>query len=169
MISLLESIMPVKFHSAIPWREKLERPQEPKIVAIPARMQPRLGKGRMVIPRPLDVDALVRRVPAGKLVTVQQIRDELARRSKVETACPLCTGIFLRIVAEAAEEERRAGKKSVAPYWRVLSSEGRLHPKFPGGAAAQKRRLAREGHKVRSGSGKKPPAVADFEHALVQF
>jgi len=169
MIPFRESLMPAKFRSTVSWREKLERPQEPKIVEIPARMQPRLGKGRMLIPRPLDVDALVRRVPAGKLATVQQIRDELARRSKVETTCPLCTGIFLRIVAEAAEEERRAGKKSVAPYWRVLSSEGRLHPKFPGGAAAQKRLLAREGHKVRNGPGKKQPAVVDFEQALVRF
>lgn len=84
-------------------------------------MQARFGKGRMVIPKPLDVDALIRRVPKGKLVTMLQLRQELARRSKVDVACPLCTGIFVRIAAEAAEEERRAGKKTVTPYWRVIS------------------------------------------------
>ena len=160
--------MPAKFTSRTRWRQKLERRQEAKIVEIPPRMQTRFGKGRMVIPRPLDVDALIRRVPEGKLVTVLQLREELARRSKVETACPLCTGIFVRIAAEAAEEDRRSGQKVVTPYWRVLSSEGRLNPKFPGGADSQKKLLAREGHKI-AGAGKKPPTVADFEQALVRF
>jgi len=131
--------MPPKFSSRIPWREKLERQQQPKIVDIPPRMQSRLGRGRMVIPRPLDVDALIRRVPNGKLVTVLQLRQELAKHSKVDVACPLCTGIFVRIAAEAADEERRAGKKVVTPFWRVIGGEGRLNPKFPGGASAQKR------------------------------
>jgi hypothetical protein len=161
--------MSAKFTSRISWRQKLERQQEPKIVDIPSRMRSRFGKGRMVIPRPLDVDALIRRVPEGKLVTVLQLREELARRSQVHVACPLCTGIFLRIAAEAAEEERRAGKKAVTPYWRVLSSDGRLQPKFPGGLNAQGRMLSREGHNVQKSVGKKPPLVANFEESLVRF
>lgn len=161
--------MPPKFSSRTPGREKLERHQEPKIVHIPPRMQSRMGKGRMVIPRPLDVDALMRRVPKGKLVTVFQLREELARRSKVDVACPLCTGIFVRIAAEAAEEDRRAGKKVVTPFWRVISGEGRLNPKFPGGESAQKRCLIAEGHKVLRATGKKPIAVANFQDALVKF
>jgi hypothetical protein len=161
--------MPPRFSSRIPWREKLERQQQPKIVAIPPRMQAHLGKGRMVIPRPLDVDALIRGVPKGKLVTVLQLRQELARRSAVDTACPLCTGIFVRIAAEAANEERLAGKKRITPFWRVITGEGRLNPKFPGGADAQRRMLSGEGHKIQKAAGKKPPAVADFERALVKF
>jgi hypothetical protein len=164
-----QKIMPFKFSKRVPWRAKLERQQETKIVDIPPRMQARLGKGRMVIPRPLDVDALIRDVPKGKLVTVLQLREELARRSKVDVACPLCTGIFVRIVAETANEERNTGKRVVTPFWRVISSEGRLNPRFPGGAAAQKRFLAAEGHKILKASGKKPPVVADFESALVRF
>jgi hypothetical protein len=169
MMALRKKIMAVKFTSRVPWRQKLERQQEPKIVDIPPRMQARFGKGRMVIPKPLDVDALIRRVPKGKLVTVLQLREELARRSKVDVACPLCTGIFVRIAAEAAEEERRAGKKIVTPYWRVLSSEGRLNPKLPGGLNSQRRMLSGEGHKIAKAAGKKPPAVAHFESALVNF
>ncbi|HKD82758.1 MAG TPA: hypothetical protein VKH81_23910 [Candidatus Angelobacter sp.] len=159
--------MTAKFTSRVPWRQKLERQQEPKIVDIPARMQARFGKGRMVIPKPLDVDALIRRVPKGKLVTVFQLREELARRSKVDVACPLCTGMFVRIAAEAAEEKRRAGKKTVTPYWRVLSSEGRLNPKFPGGVVAQKKALFTEGHKSVA-LGKKW-VVADFDRSLFKF
>jgi hypothetical protein len=161
--------MPSKFSSRIPWREKLTRQQEAKIVAIPPRMQARFGKGKMVIPKPLDVDALIRRVPRGKIATVLQLREEWARRSNVDVACPLCTGIFVRISAEAAEEERRAGKKSVTPYWRVISREGRLNPKFPGGVAGQRRKLASEGHKILRATGKKALAVANFQSALVRF
>src|SRR5690348_4738058 len=61
-----------KFSSRIPWRQKLERVQESKIVAVPPRMQPRFGTGSMLIPKPLDVDTLVRQVPKGKLVTITQ-------------------------------------------------------------------------------------------------
>ncbi|MBZ5533841.1 MAG: MGMT family protein [Acidobacteriia bacterium] len=161
--------MAAKFTSKVPWRQKLEREQEPKIIKIPARMAAKLGKGTMVIPKPLDVDGLIRRVPKGKLVTVLQLREELARKSKVDVACPLTTGIFVRIVAEAAAEEQRAGKKAVAPYWRVLSSEGRLNPKFPGGIPLQRRKLAEEGHSVSKIQGKKSPAVQDFEKRLVRF
>src|SRR5215510_12355575 len=139
-----EQTMASKFRSRIPWREKLERQQEPKIVQIPPLMQARFGKGTMVIPKPLDVDALIREVPEGKLVTVTVLRERLARQYKVDVACPLTTGIFIRIAAEAAEEERRAGKKTVTPYWRVLSHEGRLNPKFPGGEKSQRRMLSGE-------------------------
>ena len=160
--------MSSKFTSRTSWRQKLERHQEAKIVKIPPKMQ-HLGKGTMVIPRPLDVDELIRTVRQGKLVTVLQLREELAKRSHVDVACPLTTGIFIRIAAEAAEEERRAGEKTVTPYWRVLSSEGGLNPKFPGGVVAQKRRLSAEGHKISRPKGKKPPAVIDFERALTGF
>jgi 6-O-methylguanine DNA methyltransferase, DNA binding domain len=158
-----------KFTSKTSWRSKLERLQEPKIVDIPPRMQAQLGKGTMVIPRPLDVDHLIRKVRAGKLVTVLQLREELARRSKVDVACPLTTGIFIRIAAEAAEEDRRTGRSAITPFWRVISSEGSLNPKFPGGVAVQKRRLAGEGHKISKAQGKKPPAVIDYERFLFRF
>jgi hypothetical protein len=169
MIPLKVEFMSSKSGSRISRREKLTRQQEAKIVEIPPRMQARFGKGKMLIPKPLDVDALIRRVPKGKMATVFQLREALARRSNVDVACPLCTGIFVRISAEAAEEERRAGKRSVTPYWRVISSEGRLNPKFPGGIVQQRRMLSAEGHKVLRAIGKKAPAVADFQSALVRF
>ena len=156
-----------KFTSKVPWRQKLERLQEPKVVQVPPRMQARFGTGTMLIPRPLDVDGLMRKIPKGKLATVAQIREELARRCKADVTCPLTTGIFVRIAAEAAEEERGSGKKSITPYWRVLTSEGRLNAKFPGGVAAQKRRLMAEGHRLENAMGKKPPVVKDFEKKLL--
>src|SRR5258706_6058282 len=97
------------------WREKVERQQEPKIVTIPPKMQKRFGRGKMLIPRPLDVDALIRKVPRGKLITQGQIRATLARASGVDVACPITTGIFVRIAAEAAAEAARARKSRITP------------------------------------------------------
>ena len=111
-------------------------------------MQKRFGRGKMLIPRPLDVDALIRRVPRGKLVTQGQIRKTLARASGADVSCPITTGIFVRIAAEAAAEDMRAGKSRVTPYWRVIRDDGRLLEKLPGGPAAQADHLAAEGHAI---------------------
>ena len=64
-------------------REKLEKDQGlPKIVDIPPKMEKRFGKGKMLIPKPLDIDALIRKVKKGKLVTQSQIREKLANDFK---------------------------------------------------------------------------------------
>jgi hypothetical protein len=122
--------------------------------------------GKMLIPRPLDVDALIRKVEKGKLVTQAQIRERLARDFGVDVTCPITTGIFVRIAAEATEEDLRDGKKLVTPYWRVIKKGGNLNPKFPGGIEAQAARLKEEGHIILVSKGKKPPKVKDFEKHL---
>jgi len=150
----------------ITWREKLEKDQEPKVVDIPPKMQKRFGPGTMLIAKPLDVDALVRRVREGKLVTQSQIREKLAKDFDADTTCPMTTGIFLRIAAEAAEEDLHAGRESITPYWRVIKADGSLNAKFPGGVEAQAARLREEGHSIQPGIGKKPPRVENFEDSL---
>ncbi len=153
------------------WREKLEEQSKklPKIVSIPKKMEKRFGKGKMLIPKPLDVDALIRKVKKGKLVAQEQIREKLARDFKVNVTCPITTGIFLRIAAEAAEEDRELGKKEITPYWRVVKSDGSLNEKFPGGVEAQARSLKKEGHNILLGKGKKPPKVKDFKKYLIKL
>ncbi len=142
------------------WRAKLERDQERKLVDDPK------GRGKMLIPKPLDVDALMRQVERGKLVTVEQIRGRLAKDYGADITCPLCTGIFLRIAAETAEEDLTSGKTGITPYWRVIKTDGSLNEKFPGSIRAQAERLIEEGHTIEPGTGKKPPKVKDFERAL---
>lgn len=151
------------------WREKLDAEEGlPKIVPIPVTMQRAHGRGTMLIARPRDVDALVRTIRKGRLATVNQLRERLAAEHGADTTCPMTTGIFLRIVAEVAEEELAAGRRRVAPYWRVLRAGGALNPKFPGGIEAQARRLRAEGHTVRPGRGKAAPRVEDYERRLVR-
>ena len=106
--------MKSKFESRVSWREKLEKPQQPKVVKIPPKMS-RFGKGTMLIPTPMLVNALVRRIPKGKLVTVGEIRRKLAGDFAADVTCPLTTGIFVRIAAEAAEEDRANGRRRITP------------------------------------------------------
>jgi alkylated DNA nucleotide flippase Atl1 len=136
------------FTSRTPWREKLARSQEPKIVDIPPKMA-RFGEGTMLIPTPQLVDKLIRAVPRGKLVTVGELRRRLAADFEASVTCPLTTGIFVRIAAEAAEEERAGGARRITPYWRVIKDDGSLNPKFPGGVAQQSRYLRAEGFTTR--------------------
>lgn len=161
--------MAQRFSSRKSWKEKLHNQDHSKVVEIPARMVKRFGSGTMLIPKPLDVDALIRKAKKGKLLTVSEIRSKLARDNKVDTACPLTTGIFVRIVAEAAEEELRDGKKRVTPYWRVIRDDGSLNEKFPGGVNAQARRLKEEGHSILPGQGNRPPKLQDFEKSLTRL
>jgi len=159
-----------KFKSRKSWREKLENPPQglPKVVSGPATWEKRFGGRRVLVPTPLLVDSLIRKVKKGKLITVTQIRAQLAKDFKADSTCPLTTGIFIRIAAETAEEDLRNSKKQITPYWRVIGADGRLtNPKLPGGFKAQAARLKSEGHKIIPGKGKKPPKVQDFEKALV--
>lgn len=153
------------------WRQKLEQVHvnHGKVVAVPPHMQKRFGTGTMVIPRPLDVDAMMRKPKKGKLITQSQIREEMAKASKADSACPLTTGMFIRIAAEAAEEDLRAGKKRITPYWRTIKDDGKLYEKFPGGARAQAAKLRREGFTIQPGRGSQPPRVKDFERCLIRL
>lgn len=113
------------------WQEKLDNPNLPKVVAIPPKMQKRLGEGTLLIPSPRDVESAIRAIPEGTVRTVSQLRAELAAKYGTTSTCPLCTGIFVRIVGEAAEEAEREGKSGIAPYWRVVRDDGSPNPKLP--------------------------------------
>jgi alkylated DNA nucleotide flippase Atl1 len=130
------------------WREKMNNPDLPKFVRVLPRMQARYGNGPMLIPSPAEVEECIRAVPKGRTTTVGRIREDLARRHSVEAACPLTTGIFVRIAAEAAEEDALAGQSEITPYWRVVKDDGSLYDKFPGGVARQSERLMAEGHRI---------------------
>ena len=147
------------------WREKLADSKGlPKIGRVEGAMTKRWGTGTMVIPAPREVDALMKRVPRGKLTTINELRGALARKHGVNVGCPITTGIFAWIAAHAAEEAAAAGRKRITPYWRTLKSGGQLNQKYPGGVFALKRRLQAEGHKVvRRG---KNFFVKDFQRPL---
>jgi len=160
-----------KLKEGVTWIQKLEQvhPNHGKVVRLTAKQQKRFGKGMMLIPRPADVVALVRETRRGKLVTVSQLRERLAQDAGADCTCPMTTGIFVRIVAEAAEEARREGKTRITPYWRIIKDDGGLNEKFPGGTRAQAARLREEGLAIQAARGKRSPRVTDFEKRLVKL
>ena len=157
--------MPTKKKS---WTEKLADSKDlPKVEKITEKMSKRWGAGTVVIPAPMEVDEMMRKVQEGKLVTINEIRAALAKKHKATIGCPMTTGIFARIAAEAAEEQRQEGKKDITPYWRTLKTGGVINPKYPGGVEGQKKLLEKEGHNVVE-RGKKY-IVADYEKSLIRL
>ena len=151
------------------WQEKLADSKGlPKVEEITDKMSKRWGTGTVVIPAPREVDEIMKTVPRGRVVTVNQIRALLAQKHGASIGCPITTGIFAWVAAHAAEEAAAEGEKDITPYWRTIKSDGSLNPKFPGGVEAQTAHLREEGHIIEEGRGKKPPKVKGFEKALVE-
>ncbi len=147
------------------WSEKLKDSQGlPKVEPLTGKMSKKWGTGTIVIPAPIEVDEFMRKVPKGKLTTINDIRAALAKKHKATIGCPMTTGIFSWVAAHAAEEQRQKGEKDITPYWRTLKTGGLVNEKYPGGVEAQTVLLEGEGHMVVQ-KGKKV-IVRDFEKAL---
>jgi len=63
------------------WREKLlDSKDMPKVIEVSAEMSQKWGTGTCVIPAPIEVDEIMRSVPKGKLITINRIREKLAKK-----------------------------------------------------------------------------------------
>jgi hypothetical protein len=148
------------------WREKLAGYKNlPTVKPIPAAMRKSRGEGTIVTPSPREVEEAMRAVPPGRLATVFGIGEELAHRHGATIGCTVTTAIFASLVAQAADEEERAGVREITPYWRTLKANGELNAKYPGGISNLMDRLEAEGHVVVQ-KGKRF-VVEDFEGKLI--
>jgi len=128
------------------WEEKLNDAKDlPKVVHLKGKTRRKWKVETLAIPSPREIFSFVQEVPAGKVATIPDLQAAVAKKHGAEMGCPMTTGIFTWITAQASEEleAKRAG--SGAPYWRILKSDGSLNPKFPGGIEQQAKRLAKEG------------------------
>ncbi len=149
------------------WREKLADDKDlPKVIEIDEKMSKRWGKGTCAIPAPREVDGIMRTVPRGRIITINYIREAVAKKHKATIGCPITTGIFAWIAAYAAEEEADLGKRHITPYWRTLKGKGEINPKYPGGVIRQIRLLEEEGHRVFK-KGKRF-FIRNYERALLK-
>ena len=63
------------------WQEKLHDSKGlPFVEPMPPKMVRTLGSGTICVPAPIEVDEIMRMVPRGKLITVNQIRAVVATR-----------------------------------------------------------------------------------------
>jgi alkylated DNA nucleotide flippase Atl1 len=152
------------------WEEKLKDNKNfPKILKLKPnfpcyralkKMGAKPGDSVVLVP-PLEVYSIMKNVPKGRLLTLQEICEELTGKHDAQYCCTLTTGIAVTIAANAAEET-----KGDTPYWRTLKNNGELNKKFPGGIDSQKRLLEKEGHIIIN-KGKRL-FVKDFEKKLFQ-
>ena len=155
-------------HEKKTYREKLMESKDlPRVEEIPKKMRKTWGSGTLVIPSPREVDEIMRKIPKGKLTTINHIRSALARKHGATIGCPITTGLFARIAADTAAEDEAEGRKRITPFWRTLKSQGELNPKYPGGIQDQRGRLEAEGHKVIT-RGKRT-FVEDYENFVVEL
>lgn len=128
------------------WREKLAHSGD--LPKVEQGTRGRWAGMTIAIPAPVEVDALMRRVPAGNVVTSAEIRKSVAAAHDADEGCPITVGIFAWIAAHAAAEAAQEGETDTTPYWRTLKKDGELNPKYPGGMDEQRRRLEAEGHRI---------------------
>jgi len=87
----------------------------PKVQEITDKMSKRWETGTVVIPAPEEVDEIMRKVPEGKLITINGIRAALAQKHGATIGCPITAGIFARVAAHAADEAAAEGKQDISP------------------------------------------------------
>lgn len=122
------------------------------------------GGNRMYFAPPLAYDRIMKTIPYGKVVTVGEMRDHLARVNGADFTDPITAGIFVSIAAWASFQ--RTGDET--PYWRTLKAGGELNPKYPGGIDAQKEKLEAEGHTIiQKGRKNIRFYVKDYEKVMV--
>lgn len=107
------------------WAEKLNIDRKPVIEKADKDFAGIKAGQMMLIPTPKIVDAYIRQIPKGRHINAETIRKDLAAEYHAEVTCPLTTGIFIRIAAEAAYEEYENGTplSKITPFWRVISEK----------------------------------------------
>ena len=124
------------------------------------------GGNRMYFAPPIDYDTGMKKVPFGKVITVGEIREYFAKQSGADFTEPITAGIFVSIAAWASFQR----SDNETPYWRTLKANGELNEKYPGGAAAQKEKLEKEGHVIiQKGRKNIRYYVKDYERALFRL
>jgi len=69
-------------------------------------MGKKLGKGKILIPNAVDIERLINKTKNGELLTNDIIRETLAKEKKVQVTAAIPTGVYLKYISLAAEEER---------------------------------------------------------------
>lgn len=106
--------------------------------------------GKMLIATPEIVDAYIREIPYGKSSDLKTMRQDLALTYHADYTCPVTSGIFLRIVAEAAYEDFEQGKsiEDITPFWRIMDAKSKVAKKLTFGYDFVRERRAEEGLKA---------------------
>jgi alkylated DNA nucleotide flippase Atl1 len=107
-------------------------PEEDLIVEIPEnRVKFFGGEGKMLLPSPATVAALIKKIPEHKLITTGLLCKELTEQFKVRGTCPVTTQKALQEIAHDSANQ--------CPYWRVVNASGGLRHRYEGQSAKSER------------------------------
>ena len=114
------------------WLEKFNHPDEPKVKRTDKAFADIPAGSNMLIPTPLLIDNYLKEIGYGKHIDIKTLRKDLALEHNADFTCPLTTGIFLRIVAEANYEQLQNGKSidDITPFWRAIKPNSPLAKKL---------------------------------------
>jgi len=94
------------------WQEKLQDNRDlPKVVKLTARQAKKWGKGTMAIPSPLEVNAIMKRVPQEKSITINKIREKVAKKHHADVGCPSLQAFFHGLLHMLLMKRCKKGKK----------------------------------------------------------
>src|SRR5687768_14729680 len=104
------------------WIDKLNGKKEPQVKRIETAFADIPAGSNMLIATPGLLEQYIQKIGFGKRIDTKTIRKDLALEHKADYACPVTTGIFLRIVAEANYEKLLQGQtvEDITPFWRVI-------------------------------------------------
>jgi hypothetical protein len=83
----------------------------------------------MLLPGPATVAPLIKKIPEHKLAATHLLCKELTHQFKIKGTCPVTTRKALEAIAHDSSEK--------IAYWRVISANGGLFSRFPGGLESQ--------------------------------
>jgi ABC-type uncharacterized transport system ATPase subunit len=114
------------------WLDKLNENKEPKIKKIDIDFADIPAGSNMFIATPKLIDQYINEIGVGKRIDLKTLRKDLAIEHNADYTCPVTTGIFLRIVAEANYEKLQQGKhlQEITPFWRVIEPNSALAKKL---------------------------------------
>lgn len=145
------------------WTQKMDGRLKPEVVRLKRQFAGLPAGTRLLVATPRLVKRFIEAIPPGREAAPSEMRAALASDHHADAACPVSTGIFLRIVCEAAWEEIEAGKapEDVTPFWRAVTSESPVAKKLACGVSFVERmrdqeglKTARSGGALRKGVGK---------------
>ena len=126
------------------WREKLNINKSFVVKKLDKNFSDMKVGENMLIATPKIIDEYMNQIPKGINVNIKTLRKDLALTYNADTTCPVTTGIFLRIVSEAAYEDFLNGEKNITPFWRVVDHESKTASKLACGIYFIKKRRRKE-------------------------
>ncbi len=128
------------------WLDKLNEEKESKTKRIDFDFADIPAGSMMFIATPKLIDQYIKEIKVGKHIDIKTLRKDLALANNADYTCPVTTGIFMRIVAEANYEKLQQGKRlsEITPFWRVIEPNSTLAKKLTFGQEFLQQQIAIE-------------------------